>query len=145
MTKQIKSVSMLLLLLSMSAGPAIAATGSAPLEAPVVQQSETCTGVVLDEFGETVIGASVVVKGTTNGVITGIDGDFALQNVKKGDIIQISFVGYATQEIKWDGKPMTITLKEDTEMLEEVVVTGYGGKTLRTKVTNSISKVNNEA
>ena len=145
MTKQIKSVSMLLLLLSMSAGPAIAATGSAPLEAPVVQQSETCTGVVLDEFGETVIGASVVVKGTTNGVITGIDGDFALQNVKKGDIIQISFVGYATQEIKWDGKPMTITLKEDTEMLEEVVVTGYGGKTLRTKVTNSIAKVNNDA
>ena len=145
MTKQIKSVSMLLFLLSMSAGPAIAATGSAPLEAPVVQQSETCTGVVLDEFGETVIGASVVVKGTTNGVITGIDGDFALQNVKKGDIIQISFVGYATQEIKWDGKPMTITLKEDTEMLEEVVVTGYGGKTLRTKVTNSIAKVNNEA
>ena len=61
MTKQFKSVSMLLFLLSMSAGPAIAATGSAPLEAPVVQQNETCTGVVLDETGETVIGAAVQV------------------------------------------------------------------------------------
>ena len=94
----------------MSAGPAIAATGSAPLEAPVVQQSETCTGVVLDATGETVIGAAVVVKGTTNGVVTGIDGDFALQNVKKGDIIQVSYVGYVTQEIKWDGTPMKIVL-----------------------------------
>ena len=144
MTKQIKSVSMLLFLLSMSAGPAIAATGSAPLEAPVVQQSETCTGVVLDETGETVIGAAVVVKGTTNGVVTGIDGDFALQNVKKGDIIQISYVGYITQEIKWDGKPMTITLKEDTETLEEVVVLGYGVKQKRGKLTNSVSKVSEE-
>ena len=144
MTKQIKSVSMLLFLLSMSAGPAIAATGSAPLVAPVVQQSETCTGVVLDETGETVIGAAVVVKGTTNGVVTGIDGDFALQNVKKGDIIQISYVGYITQEIKWDGKPMTITLKEDTETLEEVVVLGYGVKQKRGKLTNSVSKVSEE-
>ena len=144
MTKQFKSVSMLLFLLSMSAGPAIAATGSAPLEAPVVQQNETCTGVVLDELGETVIGAAVVVKGTTNGVVTGIDGDFALQNVKKGDIIQISYVGYTTQEIVWDGKPMQITLKEDAGLLEEVVVTAYGGKTLRSKMTNSIAKVDNE-
>ena len=144
MTKQFKSVSMLLFLLSMSAGPAIAATGSAPLEAPVVQQNETCTGVVLDETGETVIGAAVVVKGTTNGVVTGIDGDFALQNVKKGDIIQVSYVGYTTQEIVWDGKPMQITLKEDAGLLEEVVVTAYGGKTLRSKMTNSIAKVDNE-
>ena len=144
MTKQFKSVSMLLFLLSMSAGPAIAATGSAPLEAPVVQQNETCTGVVLDETGETVIGAAVVVKGTTNGVVTGIDGDFALQNVKKGDIIQISYVGYVTQEIKWDGSPLKITLKEDSETLEEVVVLGYGVKQKRGKLTNSVSKVSEE-
>ena len=62
MTKQFKSVSMMLFLLAMSAGPAVAATGSAPIEAPVVQQSETCTGVVNDAMGP-VIGASVVVKG----------------------------------------------------------------------------------
>ena len=63
-----------------------------------VQQQETCTGIVKDATGETVIGASVIVKGTTNGTITGIDGDFTLSNVKKGDIIQISFVGYQTVE-----------------------------------------------
>ena len=143
MTKQFKSVSMMLFLLAMSAGPAVAATGSAPIEAPVVQQSETCTGVVNDAMGP-VIGASVVVKGTTNGVITDFDGNFSLSNVKKGDIIQISYVGYVTQEIKWDGKPLNIELKEDSEMLDEVVVTGYGGKQLRTKVTNSIAKVNND-
>ena len=135
----------MLALLAMSTGPAIAATGSTPVGAPVVQQSETCTGVVKDASGETVIGASVVVKGTANGTITDFDGNFSLSNVKVGDVIQISFVGYATQEIKWDGKAMSITLKEDTEMLEEVVVTGYGGKQLRTKVTNSIAKVNNDA
>ena len=144
MTKQFKSVSMMLFLLAMSAGPAFAATGNAPMDAPVVQQGETCTGVVNDAMGP-VIGASVVVKGTTNGVITDFDGNFSLNNVKKGDIIQISYVGYITQEIKWTGKPLNIELKEDSEMLDEVVVTGYGGKQLRTKVTNSIAKVNNEA
>ena len=61
--------------------------------------------------GETIIGASVVVKGTTNGTITGLDGDFSISNVKKGDIISISYVGYAAQEIVWDGKPLKITLK----------------------------------
>ncbi|MDE5677204.1 SusC/RagA family TonB-linked outer membrane protein, partial [Phocaeicola sp.] len=76
---------------------------------------------------ETVIGASVVVKGTTNGTITGIDGDFSLSNVKKGDVIQISFVGYVTQEIKYKGEPMKIVLQEDSQTLQEVVVTGYGG------------------
>ena len=144
MAKQFKSVSMMLFLLAMSAGPAVATTGNAPIEAPVVQQSETCTGVVKDAAGETVIGASVVVKGTTNGTITDFDGNFSLSNVKKGDVIQVSFVGYATQEIVWDGKVMNVVLKEDTEVLEEVVVTAYGGKTLRSKMTNSIAKVKND-
>ena len=134
----------MLALLTMSAGPAMATTGDAKVQAPVVQQSETATGTVVDAMGP-VIGASVVVKGTTNGVITDFDGNFTLSNVKKGDIIQISFVGYATLEVKWTGAPLNIELKEDTEMLEEVVVTGYGGKQLRTKVTNSIAKVNNDA
>lgn len=91
-----------------------------------MQQQSTCTGVVKDATGETVIGASVVVKGTTNGTITGLDGDFSLSGVKKGDIIQISFVGYKTQEIAWNGSPINITLKDDSQALEEVVVVGYG-------------------
>ena len=73
-----------------------------------------------------VIGASVVVKGTTNGVITDFDGNFSLSGVKKGDIIEISFVGYETQIVKWDGKPINVTLKEDTKTLDEVVVVGTG-------------------
>ena len=121
----------------------MATTSAAPISAPVVQQSETATGTVMDAMGP-VIGASVVVKGTTNGVITDFDGNFSLSNVKKGDVIQISFVGYATQEIVWDGKVMNVTLKEDTEVLDEVVITAYGGKTLRSKMTNSIAKVDNE-
>ena len=56
-----------------------------------------------DGTGETVIGASVIVKGTTNGTITDFDGNFTLTNVKNGDVIQISFVGYKTQEIKYVG------------------------------------------
>ena len=86
------------------------------------------SGVVVDATGETVIGASVVVKGTTNGTITGLDGDFSLSNVKKGDIIQISFVGYQTVEIPWDGQPMNVTLQDDTQTLGEVVVTALGIK-----------------
>ena len=144
MTKKFKSVSLMLCLLAMSTGSAMATTSAAPISAPVVQQSETATGTVVDAMGP-VIGASVVVKGTTNGVITDFDGNFTLSNVKKGDVIQVSFVGYATQEIVWDGKVMNITLKEDTEVLEEVVVTAYGGKTLRSKMTNSIAKVKSEA
>ena len=92
------------------------------------QQQETCTGIVKDATGETVIGASVIVKGTTNGTITGIDGDFTLQNVKKGDIIQISFVGYQTMEVAFNGQPINVTLKDDTQTLDEVVVTALGMK-----------------
>ena len=133
----------MLCLLAMSTGAAVATTSAAPISAPVVQQNGTATGTVVDAMGP-VIGASVVVKGTTNGVITDFDGNFSLSNVNKGDVIQISFVGYATQEIVWDGKALNVTLKEDTEVLDEVVITAYGGKTLRSKMTNSIAKVDNE-
>ena len=94
----------------------------------ITQQSETATGTVVDALGETVIGASVIVKGTTNGTITDFDGAFSLPNVKKGDIIQISFVGYQTQEVAWNGTPLKITLADDTQALEEVVVTALGMK-----------------
>ncbi|MDO4181183.1 MAG: SusC/RagA family TonB-linked outer membrane protein, partial [Bacteroidales bacterium] len=65
-------------------------------------------------------------KGTTNGTITGIDGDFTLSNVKNGDVIQISFVGYKTTEVVYDGKPLKVVLKDDTQVLGEVVVTALG-------------------
>lgn len=85
----------------------------------------------------------MVVKGTSTGVITDMDGNFSLSNVKEGDIIQISFVGYKTVEHVWNGKLLEITLHEDTELLEEVVVTGYGGSQKRGALTTAISKVDN--
>lgn len=145
MLKRLKSVSTLLFLMGVSTGTAYAVAESGITDVKITQQNGSCTGIVKDTTGETVIGASVVVKGTTNGTITGIDGDFSLNNVKQGDIIQISLVGYKTVEVKWNGQPLNVTLKDDTEMLGEVVVTGYGGQQLRTKVTNSISKVKQES
>ena len=129
MLKRIKSVSMLLALAGVSSTGAAYAVAVPEVDATKsVQQESTCTGVVKDATGETVIGASVVVKGTTNGTITGLDGDFSLSGVKKGDIIQISFVGYQTMEIPFDGQPINVTLKDDTQTLEEVVVTALGIK-----------------
>ena len=145
MLKRLKSVSTLLFLMGVSTGTAYAVAESGITDVKITQQNGSCTGIVKDTTGETVIGASVVVKGTTIGTITGIDGDFSLNNVIQGDIIQISFVGYKSVEVKWNGQPLNVTLKDDTEMLGEVVVTGYGGQQLRTKVTNSISKVKQES
>ena len=128
MLKRLKSVSMLLFLMGASTGAAYAVANPGVTDVKITQQTGTCTGIVKDATGEGVIGASVVVKGTTNGTITGLDGDFSLSNVKEGDIIVISFVGYATQEIKWTGKPLDVLLKDDTQLLGEVVVTALGLK-----------------
>lgn len=134
---------MLLFLLSGSTGIVYSATGENTTSMLTVQQHETCTGIVKDAMGETIIGASVVVKGTTNGTITGLDGDFSLNDVKKGDILQVSYVGYITVDVKFDGKPLIVVLKEDTQTLSEVVVTGYGGSQKRATLTTAISKMDN--
>ena len=96
MLKHLKSVGMLLFLSTISGGAVYASSGERVTGIDAVQQNGTCTGVVKDGTGETVIGASVVVKGSTNGTITGIDGDFTLNNVPKGSTLVISFVGYET-------------------------------------------------
>ena len=129
---------MVLLLMGTSVGAAYASAMSGASNVGITQQSGTCTGIVKDATGETVIGASVLVKGTTNGTITGIDGDFSLGNVNKGDIIVISFVGYQTIEVTWNGTPINVTLKEDSELLEEVVVVGYGSQK-KVNVTGAVS------
>lgn len=132
---------MLLFLGGISVGVAHATPSM--LEANVVQQSNVCKGVVQDAQGETIIGASVVVKGTTNGTITGFDGDFTLESAKKGDILEISFVGYVSQEVKWNGEPLKITLKEDTKTLDEVVVVGYGVQK-KANLSGSVASVDKE-
>ena len=94
----------------------------APLE---VQQTKKITGTVSDAMGP-VIGASVVIKGTSNGVATDFDGNFSL-NVNQGQTLVISYIGYLTKEVKVDGRAnYNITLEEDKKILDEVVVVGYG-------------------
>ena len=122
MLKRLKTVSMMLFLMGTSTGAAFAISAPGADDVKITQQSETATGTVVDAMGP-VIGASVVVKGTTNGVITDFDGNFSIPGVKKGAILEISFVGYATKEVTWNGTPLNVTLEEDTQQLAEVVVT----------------------
>ena len=140
MLKRLKTVSMMLFLMGASAGAAYAASPAGVDDVKITQQNETATGVVKDAMGESVIGASVVVKGTTNGTITDFEGNFSIPNVKKGDIIEISFVGYKTQEVVWQGKTLNIVLKDDTQALEEVVVVGFGSQK-KADLTGAVSQV----
>lgn len=126
MQKRFKYVSMLLFFGGMSIGMTNAFNTSEVSDVRIVQQNSVCKGVINDASGAGIIGASVLVKGSTNGTITNMDGDFTLNGVKKGDVIIVSYMGYKTQEVKWDGTPIHLILKEDTEVLDEIVVVGYG-------------------
>lgn len=96
-------------------------------------------GVVKDKAGIPIIGATVMEKGTTNGTITDFDGRFSLQ-VSKGAILEISYIGYKNQKLVVNGNSFTIVLKEDTEVLDEVVVVGYGTQKKAT-LTGAVSAV----
>lgn len=103
-------------------------------------QSLTVTGVVMAEGDpDPVIGANIMVKGTTNGTITDFDGNFSLQ-AKSGDVLLISYMGYKSQEVKATASPMRITLKPDNVMLEEVVAVGYGTMK-KSDLTSAITSV----
>lgn len=146
MLDRFKTVGMLFAFWGASTGTASAFTPpplpsyNTLIHSVITQQDGVCKGVVKDNQGETVIGASVVVKGSTNGTITGRDGDFTLNNVKRGDVIQISYIGYVSQEVVWQGTPLNITLKEDSQTLEEVVVVGFGSQK-KANLTGSVSQV----
>lgn len=107
----------------------------------LMAQNISVKGTVLDNTGETVIGASVMVKGTTNGTITNLDGVFELTNVKKGAAIVVSFIGYVPQEVKATGELLKIQLQEDSQTLQEVVVTGFGGVQKAKTMTASAATV----
>ncbi|MCI7385355.1 MAG: TonB-dependent receptor [Bacteroides uniformis] len=126
--------------LLLSSGNVMATQANPDNSFSITEQLQTInvTGLVVDAAGEPVIGASVVEKGTTNGNITNVDGKFTL-TVKTGAILQISYVGYQTQEIKAT-KMMKIVLKEDSELLSEVVVVGYGAQK-RENLTGSVASV----
>lgn len=106
-------------------------------------QQITVQGVVKDQTGETVIGASVMEKGTTNGTITGIDGDFSLNMSPNGTLV-VSYCGYKTQEVQVKGqKQLQVVLSEDAEMLDEVVVIGYGTMK-KSDLTGAVSSIGNK-
>ena len=107
----------------------------------VFSQNLTIKGVVLDETGQSVIGATVLEEGTENGTITNLDGEFFL-TVAKGKSLVISYIGFETQRIRVvNEKQLKIILHEDSELLDEVVVVGYGVKQKRSTMTTAISKM----
>lgn len=107
--------------------------------ASVQQKDKTVSGLLTDADGNPVIGATVVIKGTTNGVTTDIDGRYTLKGVKNGDIIQYSFIGFNTEEREFKGEPnINIRMMEASVGLEDVVVIGYGQQ----KKESVVSSVN---
>lgn len=119
-------------------------TESQEIASAVPPTEKECSGVVLDENGESLIGASVRLIGSNQGSITDMDGKFVIPDVEVGAKLQVSYVGFKTVEVVFRGEPLRIVMVEDN-VLDEVVVIGYGVQQKRTKVTNSISKVSDEA
>ena len=106
----------------------------------VVQQKQKVSGRVVDASGEPIIGATIKEKGTSNGTISDFDGNFVLE-VSPSSVLEISYIGYQSQSVTSDGsQPLSITLKEDTQTLEEVVVVGYGVQK-KANLTGAVSSV----
>lgn len=141
MKKKVIFVAVLCLTASLPSAYAAKDAGSDAVQR-VQQSGKRITGKVLDNTGEPVIGASVTVKGTTNGTITDMDGNFTLDNAS-GTLV-VSFIGYSPVEVTIGGKTsFTITLREDDELLDEVVVVGYGVQK-KASLTSAISQVRGE-
>ena len=145
MLKRQNVVSMLLFLTSFSCGTVYATNAYDATNAEVMQQTDKCIGNVKDATGEPIIGASIMVKGTNNGTISSMDGDFTLANVTKGSTILISFIGYKPVEIKWNGQPLYVTMQDDSQALDEVVVTALGIKKDSKKLGYAVSTVGADA
>lgn len=109
-------------------------------------QNITVSGTVTDNvFKEPLIGVTIVIEGTSDGTVTDIDGNYTINNVPSNGSLVVSYVGMQSQTVAVNGRAnIDIVLREDSELLEEVVVTGYGGTQLRSKLTNSIAKVSEE-
>ena len=105
-------------------------------------QNSNITGMVKDANDEPLIGVSVVIKGTSTGVVTDLNGNFSLSG-KVGDIIQFSFIGMASQEHTFNGTPLQVVMQDDSKMLDEVVVVGYGTQK-KVNLTGSVSTVDFE-
>lgn len=145
MIKRFQSVSLMLFLMGLGAVSATAATIH-PVqmdEMDIVQQTGACTGQVLDANGEPLIGASVVVKGSSNGSTTDANGRFTIAGVKKGATVRVSYIGYTTLDVVFNGESLKVTLQEDASNLDEVVVVGYTTSSKRDLIA-SVSTVKTE-
>ena len=113
--------------------------------AAVVQQQSVCKGTVVDNNGDPVVGASVFVvsNGQKKGSVTDLDGKFEIAGVASGSSLTISYVGYKTQQVTWSGKDLKVTLQENSEMLDNVVVVGYGTQK-KVNLTGAVSVVNSK-
>ena len=109
----------------------------------ISQQAKKVTGTVTDAKGEPLLGVNVVVKGTTNGTITDLDGKYSLE-VEPNSILVVSYIGYVSQQIPASGEVVNVTLKEDTQNLDEVVVVGYGTQQKK-DITGSVAVVDTKA
>lgn len=148
MNKKVKTAGLVMALLAaapMSGGQMAYAGGvnNAAPAASTQQKESACKGVVKDATGEGVIGASIIVEGTNLRTVTDIDGNFTLNGVKKGASIQISYIGYTTKVVKWNGAPLDIILEDDKKMLEEVVVVGFGTQK-KVNLTGAVSTVDSK-
>jgi TonB-linked SusC/RagA family outer membrane protein len=115
------------------------------LSVQIIAQTKSITGVVIDTQNEAITGVSVIEEGTTNGTITDLDGNFSLNLSNSKNNVVFRFMGYKTQSIVvGDKSHFSIVMQEEDKTLDEVVVTGYSGTQLRSKVTSSISKVGKE-
>lgn len=141
MLKFTRQVTLILLAGALSFPAYVHATPATEVLAPE-SVHERVTGSVEDALGP-VIGASVMIKGTSAGTITDMNGQFSLDGVKKGDVLQISFVGYITQEVTYSGKPINVKLVEDSKTLDEVVVVGYA-TVKKANLTGTVSAVDSK-
>ena len=129
---------------AMAAGPGMALASTSGEQAPSAlqqaPQSSKCTGVVSDDDGEPLIGATVSVVGTKVSAATNIDGRFTLSNVKPGATLRVTYVGYKPTEVKWTGSELNITMVSSSTELDEVVVVGYGVQK-KVNLTGAVSQV----
>ena len=111
----------------------------------VFAQTKSLKGTVKDKLGESIIGASVLIEGTSQGTITDLDGNYVIENIPAGkNVLVVSYVGYQTQKLEIDGRNViNVILQEDTEVLDEVVVVGYGVQR-KTDVTSAVAKIKKE-
>ena len=112
-------------------------------DAEIQQQVRKIDGTILDSNGEPVIGANVIIKGTTNGTVTDINGEFSIE-AQSGSVLEVSYIGYLTKEITITNQnTLRVILVEDTKTLDEVVVIGYGTQK-KADLTGSVANISTE-